>query len=312
MMEKPADVATLTKEMVIESLGAFNFPRGEFWQNTVGRLFYRPARLFSEVFAKFDQDVANFGISEAAKRLLMVFADSSSAVGQENIPSEGPLLIASNHPGTIDGVSIVANAARDDIKVVVGGMPFLQKLPVAKHFTIVAERNATSSVRANTVRQSIRHLKNGGALLIFPSGQIDPDPAVLPGAREALDAWSRSIAIMLRQVPETHFMPVITSGVLHQKFTKSPFTFLKQDGVGKRRIMEYMQVIRQLVFKERLGLRPFITFDEPFTLHEIGEKSKADSEQILTAIIERARKTLEKHTDLLDDQLDLNQTIYAG
>jgi hypothetical protein len=311
MMEKPADVATLTKEMIIESLGAFNFPRGEFWQNTVGRLFYQPARRFSEVFAKFDQDVASFGISEAAKRLLTVFADTSNAVGQENIPKEGPLLIASNHPGTVDGVSIVANAARDDIKVVVGGMPFLQKLPVAKNFTIVAQRNANLSVRANTVRQSIRHLKNGGALLIFPSGEIDPDPAVLPGAREALDNWSRSIAIMLRQVPEAHFIPVITSGVLHEKFTKSPFTFLKKDGVGKRRIMEYMQVIRQLIFKERLGLRPFITFDKPFTLSEIGEGGLPDSQQILSAIIERARKTLENHTALLNDQLDLNRTMYA-
>lgn len=311
MVEKPADVATLTKEMIIESLGAFNFPRGEFWQNTVGKLFYWPARRFSEIFAKFDQDVANFGVTEAAKRLLTVFADSSRAIGQENIPREGPLLIASNHPGTVDGVSIVANAARNDIKVVVGGMPFLQKLPVAKDFTIVAQRTANSSVRANTVRQSIRHLKNGGALLIFPSGQIDPDPAVLPGAREALDNWSRSIAVMLRQVPEANFMPVITSGVLHKKFIKSPLIFLKNDSVGKRRIMEYMQIIRQLIFRERLGLRPLVTFDQPFTLAEIGEKSGVDSETILRAIIERARITLEKHSTMLDDHLDLNRPSYA-
>lgn len=311
MVEKPADVATLTKEMIIESLGAFNFPRGEFWQNTVGKLFYWPARRFSEIFAKFDQDVANFGVTEAAKRLLTVFADSSRAIGQENIPREGPLLIASNHPGTVDGVSIVANAARNDIKVVVGGMPFLQKLPVAKDFTIVAQRTANSSVRANTVRQSIRHLKNGGALLIFPSGQIDPDPAVLPGAREALDNWSRSVAVMLRQVPEANFMPVITSGVLHKKFIKSPLIFLKNDSVGKRRIMEYMQIIRQLIFRERLGLRPLVTFDQPFTLAEIGEKSGVDSETILRAIIERARITLEKHSTMLDDHLDLNRPSYA-
>lgn len=311
MMEEPADVSTLTKEMVIESLGAFNFPRGEVWQNTIGRLFYWPARRFSEVFAKFDQDVANYGITEAAKQLLTVFADSSRSVGQENIPQKGPLLIASNHPGTVDGVSIVANAARNDIKVVVGGMPFLQKLPVAKHFTIVANRTASSSVRANTVRQSIRHLQEGGALLIFPSGQIDPDPAVLPGASDALDKWSRSIAIMLRQVPEAKFVPVITSGVLHEKFIKSPLTFLKNDGVGKRRIMEYMQVIRQLIFKERLGLRPFVLFDEPFTLREVAEKGRSDSEQVLREIIERARTTLEKHTALLDDQVDVNRTSYA-
>lgn len=311
MVEEPADVSTLTKEMIIESLGAFNFPRGEFWQNTVGRLFYRPARKFSEIFAKFDQDVAKYGVTEAAKQLLTLFADSSQAVGQENIPSKGPVLIASNHPGTVDSVSIVANAARDDIKVVVGGMPFLQKLPVSKHFTIVAQRTGNSSVRANTVRQSIRHLQEGGALLIFPSGQIDPDPAVLPGAREALDNWSRSIAIMLRKVPEANFIPVITSGVLHEKYTKSPLTLLKKDGVGKRRIMEYMQIISQLVFGERLGLRPLVTFDEPLTLQGVGENPSSDSEQILRAMIERARVTLEKHTAILEDQLDVSRTMYA-
>ncbi len=76
------------------------------------------------------------------------------------------------------------------------------------------------TLRANAVRRSIQHLKDGGAVLIFPSGQIDPDPAVLPGAREALEKWSKSIAIMLRRVPETRLVSAITSGVLHEKFTR--------------------------------------------------------------------------------------------
>ena len=310
MEVQPANVSTLTKEMIIESLRAFNLPEGEFWQTTIGKIFYPPAKRFSEVFAKFDQDIVNFGIAEAARRLVPVFADSFITTGREHIPPEGPVLIASNHPGTVDGVSIVATALREDIKVVVGGMPFLQKLPVAKNFTIASDR-FDQGVRANVVRASIRHLKQGGAVLIFPSGQIDPDPAVLPGAREALDKWSRSIAIMLKQVPETHFVPAITSGVLHRKFTKSPLTRFQEDGVGKRRIMEYMQVIRQLILKEKLGLEPLITFDKSFTLKDIGMMGKIDSEQILRALIDRARSLLDEHTSLLEERIDMNKTEYA-
>lgn len=310
MEVQPANVSTLTKEMIIESLRAFNLPEGKFWQTTVGKIFHLPAKRFSEVFAQFDQDIVEYGIAEAARRLVPVFADSFRAVGREYIPPEGPVLIASNHPGTVDGVSIVATALREDIKVVVGGMPFLQKLPVAKNFTIASDR-FNQGIRANVVRSSIRHLKQGGAVLIFPSGQIDPDPAVLPGAREALENWSRSIAIMLRQVPETKFVPAITSGVLHQKFTNSPFIRFRQDGVGKRRIMEYIQVMRQLILKEKLGLSPLITFDQPFTLQDIGLIGKIDSEQILQALIERARTLLEKHTSLLDDRIDASRTEYA-
>jgi len=308
---QPANVSTLTKEITIEILNAFNLPNGEFWQKTIGTLFRRPARRFCEIFAQFDQDCARFDLPEAAKRLLPAFVESSKAVGVENIPKTGPLLIASNHPGIADGVSIIANTQRSDLKVVVGGMPFLQKLPVARNFTIYTHRT-NNSIRANVVRESIRHLKQGGTLLIFPSGQIDPDPAVLPGAREALENWSKSIAIMLRQVPETQFISAITSGVLHEKFTRSPLTFLKKDGVGKRRIMEFIQVMRQMVFEEKLGLVPLITFDNAFTLHDLGLRGRKDAEQILQAIVQRAKSLLEQHKTLLDQSLNIDRTQYAG
>ncbi len=76
------------------------------------------------------------GLSEASKNLLSHFADSSTAVGCDRMPKDGPVLVASNHPGTLDAVSIMANMCRDDFKIIVGGMPFLQNLPVGKHYTI--------------------------------------------------------------------------------------------------------------------------------------------------------------------------------
>ncbi|MEJ2486695.1 MAG: 1-acyl-sn-glycerol-3-phosphate acyltransferase [Anaerolineales bacterium] len=311
MNVQPANVSTLTKEITIEILNAFSLPKGEFWQNTVGSIFGKPARRFSEIFAKFDQDIAAYGITEAAKRLLPYFVESSRAIGIENVPKEGPLVIASNHPGVVDGVSIIANLHRKDIKVIVGGMPFLQKLPVARNFTIHTVKN-NDAIRANVVRSAIRHLKEGGTLLIFPSGQIDPDPAVLPGAREALENWSKSIAIMLRHVPETQFLNAITSGVLHEKFTHTPLTFLKKDGVGKRRIMEMIQVMRQMVFREKLGLVPLVTFDRSFTLHDLGIEGRKDAERIWKEIVQRAKILLDTHVTFLEPSITLDRTQHAG
>lgn len=295
---QPANVETLTRDITWEILGAFNLPRNDYWQDRLGWIFRKPARRFSEIFARFDQDIYHLGLSEACKHLLANFAESSVAVGSDRIPAEGPVLLASNHPGTMDAVSIIANITRNDVKVIVGGMPFLQSLPVGKHYTIRVTKD-DNTLRANAVRRSIQHLQDGGAVLIFPSGQIDPDPAVLPGASEALEKWSKSIAIMLRRVPETRLVSAITSGVLHEKFIRTPLTHLKRDIVGKRRIMEFIQVMRQLLFKEELGLKPLVTFDEPVTLEELSSSGMADSGQIVQNIIQRAKLLYEQHEHLL-------------
>ena len=307
---QPANVSVLTTEITKEILGAFNLPRGEFWQNTVGSLVKGPATRFSEMFAKFDQDCYNHGVTYAARNLVTHFTASVTSVGAEYFPAEGPLLITSNHPGTVDGVSIVANAPRDDIKVVVGGMPFLQKLPVAKHYTIASDK-FDNNVRATAVRKSIRHLEQGGALLIFPSGQIDPDPSVLPGAKEALENWSQSIALMLRRVPETKVLPAIASGVLHERFTRTPLTLLKSDGVGKRRIMEFLQVLRQLVLNEKPELKTLVTFDEPFTMADLKLDNLKDREQILKGIVERSKVLLNKHVHILSENIETNYAQLA-
>jgi 1-acyl-sn-glycerol-3-phosphate acyltransferase len=306
MEKKPISISSLKKELTIEILAAFGLPKGDFWQSVIGSWLRKPTTRFSEIFAKLDQDIAAFGLTDAVTRMLPHFVSKTTAFGKENIPPEGPLLMASNHPGTYDALSIVANSPRDDFKIVVGGMPFLKKLPITSRHLIHSDRT-NHNVRANVVRSSIRHLQAGGALLIFPSGQIDPDPAVLPGANEALQKWSKSIAIMLRRAPETRLLTAITSGVLHERFTRTPLTFLKSDGVSKRRIMEFIQVLRQLIAGEELDLVPKVTFDRPLSIQDLSPS--LDSEQLLQAIIERARIVLQRHQNLL--HIDQGQTITA-
>lgn len=302
MDKKPASVAVLKHEITLEILSAFGLPKVKFWETMVGTWLKKPTTRFSEMFAKFDQDIAALGLIEAVRCMLPNFVNNTKAIGTENIPVDGPLLVASNHPGTVDALSIVANSPRNDFKVVVGGMPFLKKLPIASEHLIHSDRD-NQGVRANVVRSSIRHLQAGGAVLIFPSGQIDPDPAVLPGAFEALQNWSKSIAVMMRCAPETKLLTTITSGVLHERFTRTPWINLKGDGVGKRRIMEFLQIIRQLLFDEDLGLIPYITFDQPLSIQDLC--SSMDADQLLSAIIERAREVLQQHQMLIEPQPSL-------
>jgi hypothetical protein len=37
------------------------------------------------------------------------------------------------------------------------------------------------------IKNSFRHLREGGSVLIFPSGTVDPDPALFSNAPLALD-----------------------------------------------------------------------------------------------------------------------------
>ena len=49
------------------------------------------------------------------------------------------------------------------------------------------------------MRESIRHLKNGGALLIFPRGSIEADPAFMPHPEAEFEHWSRSLEIFMQR-----------------------------------------------------------------------------------------------------------------
>jgi hypothetical protein len=68
--------------------------------------------------------------------------------------------------------------------------------------------------------------------------------------------------------------------------------------------MEFIQIIRQLFFDEKLGLIPFVTFDRPLTIAELS--ASWDSDHLINAIIDNARQVLEQHQVLLSENPILN------
>jgi hypothetical protein len=233
-------------------------------------------------------------VPEAAKRLLKHFVDDIQVSGKENIPQQGPVLIASNHPGAYDSVAILACLPRKDVKVVVSDIPFLRSMPAASRMMVYATPGAQG--RMTAVRGVMRQMQAGGALMIFPSGLVDPDPDVLPEAEKELGSWSGSLDLVMKKVPETKLIVTIVSGVLSPICLRNPLTRLQKKEWEQRKLAEFLQVIQQLALKRKFDLKPRLTFDVALTGSELLAQSV--SPDLHRAIIERARQVLKVHMEM--------------
>jgi hypothetical protein len=215
----------------------------------------------------------------------------------ENIPAEGPCVIASNHPGAYDSVAIVANIFRPDLKVIISDIPFLGMLPnIGPRFIYAALGDSAMGMRA--VRESVRHLQSGGALLIFSTGLVDPDPEVWNNAVEHIAAWSPSLDLFMRKAPGTCLVPTVASGVVSPKWAFHPLTRLAKEGWPRRRMAEFGQVVSQLVRPGRELYTPHVSFGSAMSAEDLGGK-EAD---LMSAIIVR-------ETDLMAEHMEWVRTL---
>jgi len=188
-------------------------------------------------------------------------------------------------------LTIMACLPRKDLKIVVSDVPFMRALLSGPDHLIYASPEVDRRVQA--VREMVRHLQSGGSILIFPGTTLDPDPVLRPGAWERLGAWSRSIVLALRRVPETRLVGTIVSGVLAPRFLSHPLTRLAPKGWQRFKLAEVLQVLRQLGSGKRYGIRPRVTFGEPCTLADLCQRTGPGDDA--KAIAAYARGVLEAH-----------------
>ena len=275
-----ATVAELRRAITIEILVAVGVPRRGPFQKLLAPLVWPPAHRFATLAARFDREVAHSGLSETARLALPYFVDEVQVEGAEHVPAEGPLLVASNHPGSYDPLAVLAGVGRDDLKILASDVPILHKLTAtSRHFVYIP---SDPHRRMRAVRKASRHLRSGGALLIYPSAQVDPDPALLPGSEEAVEKWSSSLPLLLRLVPETKVVVSIISDVLSPACFRSPLTRLRPNQRLKQFLAEFLQIGQQIMFGRDFGLKPVVRFSPALGSAELGDCR--DDEACLEAI----------------------------
>jgi len=285
------DMNTLANDLVDELIKSLGFRQNGLMRPFIKMLVWKPMIRFSELATKFDYMIVNEGFQKASDWFISHFVDRVKTFGMENVPSTGPLVIASNHPGAYDSLVIAANILRDDLKIISSNIPFVKKLPITSEHMIFSSQD--THVRMGVVRQAIRHLKDGGALLVFARGTMDPDPAYMPGSEEELTKWSSSLGLFLRKVPQAKLVISLVSGVLAEEYINHPATLFRNGRVNKQRLSEFFQVMNQLLFPGKLMVSPSLSFAPSLTLEELGNHK--DLKEITREIVKKTQEQFETH-----------------
>ena len=95
--------------------------------------------------------------------------------GELDVPAEGPLVIVANHPiGGPEGVLLtqLLIKARPDLKVLTNRI--LAQIPEFENIFLGAEIIKGKATQKNlaSIKKATIHVKNGGALLVFPAGLV--------------------------------------------------------------------------------------------------------------------------------------------
>lgn len=263
MNETTPDLHSLSEMLIYELARAIGLPRSRLARAVVRGAFGRAARGFAALALELDGVVAGGGLSAGARWVLPRFARSCEARGAEAIPPHGPLVIAANHPGSFDSVAISAHVGRPDYKIIIGNIPFFQRLPNLRQRALFAPAVENVAGRMRLVREAIRHLQCGGALLIFARGTIEADPSFMPAPGAEFGQWSRSLEVFVRHVPEARVLVTIVGGVIAERAFRHPLTRFRSRRADRQRLAFMYQMIRQIAGgAETFGLRPRVTFGE--------------------------------------------------
>ena len=131
----------------------------------------------------------------------------------EKIPTEGPILVTSNHPfGGIDGIILLAclRRSRKDVKAMVNYM--LSVIPEMREMFIYVDpfdRKSSTKTNMRPMRECMTWLKEGHLLFVFPSGEVSSYDKEQKMIRDP--DWNTGIATLARRSNAT-VVPMFVQG----------------------------------------------------------------------------------------------------
>ena len=241
----PEPLAALTRINLQDLIDAFGWQNNAPFAAVARRVFHRPAEEFARQILRFDDETAERGLVEAARRTERLHARDVRVYGSQLLP-RGGFLALSNHPGLTDTLALFAALGRNDLRVIALHRPFLVSLvKVSRQLYFLTD---SPQDRVGLIRKVSNHLKNGGAVLSFPAGRTEPDPDAYGGAEDSLGGWIDSASLFARLVPGIPIVPVCVRGVTWAKAARHPAARLRQAPGDRRLLASAFQILWQTVF----------------------------------------------------------------
>jgi putative hemolysin len=128
---------------------------------------------------QLEADVAQFGTPASFFRTTLDLLGCRYEVSEQDrqrIPAKGPVVVVSNHPlGGLDGIVLgdLLQQRRSDSKLMANYL--LKRVTHADHHMIFVDpfaKDAPTTANIAPLRQSLKHLKAGGLLGVFPGNQV--------------------------------------------------------------------------------------------------------------------------------------------
>jgi len=277
---------TLTRinlDDLVTSFGAQDYP---LTSRVLKFIFRKPAQKFAEDMLGFDDTVGRDGLPSGGRYLIKKYVSNLRIINADRIPASG-FLALSNHPGMTDTVALFAALKRKDLRIIALERPFLNALPnTSKHLFYVHDDPAR---RMSLVRQVSTHLKAGGAALTFPSGHIEPDPNVYPGALEALTGWTDSVGVFVRLAPESAILPVLVRNVIGKKYARHWLLRIRKEREEQERLAAALQLLGLMLDNERPNVVT-VQIGNPIYLKELGSN---DTTAIHQAVLNEMKCLIE-------------------
>ena len=235
------------------------------------------AQHFARKIIHYDDLVGAHGLATGGAWAVAQFADRLHVMDQAPMPRSGAALIVANHPGLCDTVALFAAINRVDLLIVAAWRPFLHALPHTSRYLLYVDDTQRSRVAA--ARAVARHLRNGGAVLTFPGGQIEPDPAAQGGAAAALDRWNNSVAAFARLAPDAVIVPTIVSGAVSPAALRHPLTRIRRQPNDRQWLAGLLQL--QLRSLQHVAVRVHFGHALAATQPHINDAVRAEAQRLI-------------------------------
>ena len=146
-------------------------------------------------------------------KTLELFNIKYSILNTEKIPETGPVIVVCNHPfGLVDGLIIADTISkkRKDYRILINDE--ISQVDLIRPYLFplkLDEKRESVKFNLKSKNDAIRHVQNGGALIIFPSGEVATKEKIFGKVIEK--KWQSILGAIIRKTEAT-ICPVYFNG----------------------------------------------------------------------------------------------------